>query len=158
MDPITNLFASFYEWFGLNPFYSKDMGDQLRGYDVTCDANFIGTHWYSIIGFSMIGLVAFFYMLQYHFLDRFRFSRRYHWWMFVLVLFITTYLIAFSISYNSIRNSEDVCSLLKVNIADCIGFGFSNATWSLLFYTLLTSFKYPKLVANNCRYTTFWKP
>mgnify|MGYP001298211249 CR=1 FL=1 len=28
-------FASLYEWFGLNPLYSTDMGDQLRGWDIS---------------------------------------------------------------------------------------------------------------------------
>jgi len=28
-------FASIYEWFGLFPLYSRDLGDHLRGWDIT---------------------------------------------------------------------------------------------------------------------------
>lgn len=30
-----DFFASLYEWFGINPLYSIDMGDYLRGWDIT---------------------------------------------------------------------------------------------------------------------------
>jgi hypothetical protein len=46
-------FASLYEWFGLMPLYSTDMGDQLRGWDITC-TDYIGTPWYVYIGWIMI--------------------------------------------------------------------------------------------------------
>lgn len=156
MDIFTNFFSSLYEWFGLNPLYRSDMGSFLRGFDVTC-TNYSDTDWYSVIGFSMIGLVLLFYVLQYHLLDRLRFFKRYHWWIFVLILISINFIIAFTIPYNSLQ-AEDYCNELKLSVTDCIGFGFSNALWSLIFYIIITSFKYPRYLANNCRYTTFWKP
>lgn len=156
MDPITNFCASLYEWFGLNPLYSKDLGEHLRGFDITC-TNYFGSHWYSIIGLTMIGVVVFIYLLQYHILDSFKFDKRYHWWIFALIIVVVNYLIAFTIPYNAIH-SNDYCNELILSTTDCFGFGFSNALWSFIFYILLTSFKYPKHLANNTRYTTFWKP
>jgi Ulp1 family protease len=38
---------------GLMPLYSTDMGDQLRGWDITC-TDYIGTPWYVYIGWIMI--------------------------------------------------------------------------------------------------------
>ncbi len=157
MDPITNFFASLFEWFGINPFYNKDLGDHLRGYDITCDPNFIGTHWYSLIGCAMIVLSVLCYVLQYHALDRFRYNRCKHWWIFAALLFTLNFIIGFTIPYNSIQSAE-YCPQLVLTNTNCLGFGISNAIWSFIIFLLLTSFKYPRYLANNCRYTTCWKP
>lgn len=156
MDPITSFFASLFEWFGLNPLYGNDLGEYLRGFDITC-SDYLDTHWYSIIGFTMIGSVIFLYFLQYHILDKFKFDRFYHWWFFAVILVVLNFMVAFTIPYNAIH-SNNFCSSLILNNTDCFGFGFSNAIWSFIFYTLITTFKYPKHLANNSRYTTFWKP
>ena len=156
MDPITNFFASLFEWFGINHLYSKDLGEHLRGYDITC-TDYFGTHWYSIIGISMLVITVLCYALQYHILDKFRFNRCRHWWIFLVILFTLNFFIGFVIPFNTIQ-SGDYCQQLIISTTDCIGFGFSNAVWSFIAYVILTSFKYPRDLANNCRYTTFWKP
>jgi hypothetical protein len=150
------LFANIYEWFGLLPLYSRDLGDHLRGWDINC-INFIGTPWYNYVGFAMIIVTLLFYALQYHIIDSSRFKAKHHWWIMALLIVILNFLIAFTIPFNSLQ-AGDYCNDLYFNVADCVGFGFSNALWSFILFLLLTSFKYPKYLSNNCRYTTFWKP
>lgn len=149
-------FASLYEWFGLNPLFSTDMGDQLRGWDITC-TDYIGTPWYVIIGWTMIAVTALFYALQYHIIDSSRLKNKTHWWLFALIIVILNFFIAFLIPYNSIQ-AGDYCNQLNLSVSDCIGFGLSNAVWSFILFTVITSIPVFRRLSNNCRHTTFWKP
>lgn len=149
-------FASLYEWWGLLPFFSTDMGDHLRGYDNTC-SDYVDTNWYVNIGWMMTVLTGLFYVVQYHILDSPRFNKKYHWWSFALVNMIINFLIAFAIPFNAIQ-TEDFCDQLNITVGDCAGFGFSNALWSLLLFALVTSVPWIRMQSVNCRHTTFWKP
>lgn len=149
-------FASLYEWFGLLPLYSRDMGDQLRGWDITCK-DYFATPWYVYIGWIMVILTLSIYVLQYHIIDSPRRNKRKHWWMFALLIFGLNFLIAFSIPFN-ILQSGDFCNQLNLSISDCLGFGFSNALWSFIFFLIITSIPFIRRFSTNCRHTTFWKP
>lgn len=152
-----DFFASLYEWFGLIPFYSTDLGEHLRGYDITC-TDYMGTPLYIYIGWIMIGLTVFFYFLQYHIINSPRFNKRAHWWIIALTVSLINFLIAFTWSYNYLQ-SADYCNQLRLFVADCVGFGISNAIWSFILFLLLTSLPIPRSFAGyNTRHTTFWKP
>lgn len=151
-----DFFASLYEWFGMSPFYSTDMGDHLRGWDITC-TDYIGTPWYVIIGWSMFGTTALLYALQYHIIDSSRYKSKGHWWIFAIVLCTLNLLIGFLITNNALQ-AGDVCNRLNITVSDCLGFGISNAIWSLLLFVLVTSIPIFRRFSNNCRHTTFWKP
>lgn len=150
------LFASLYEWFGLIPFYSRDMGDKLRGWDITCTA-YSETNLYVLVGTIMIILTAFFYALQYHIIDKSRWNKKLHWWLFALVIVVLNFLIAFTMSYNAIE-PETFCNTLVLSVSDCIGFGLSNAIWSLILFVIITTIPLFRRFSTNCRETTFWKP
>lgn len=152
-----DFFASLYEWFGLIPFYSTDLGEHLRGYDITC-SDYMGTPLYVYIGWIMIALTVFFCFLQYRIINSPRFNKRVHWWIIALVIVVINFLIAFTLPFNDLQ-SADFCNQLKISIADCVGFGISNAIWSLILFLLLTSFPLPRRWAgHNMTDTTFWKP
>ncbi len=153
---MTNFFASLYEWFGLMPLYSRDLGDHLRGYDITC-SGYIGTPWYAYIGSVMFLLTIFLYALLYHIIDSPRFMRKYHWWIFALIIVSLNFLIAFLIPFNSLQ-AGDYCNQLNLSVSDCIGFGLSNAIWSLLLYGFVSSIPLVRRFSTNCSHTTFWKP
>ena len=150
-------FATIFEWFGSMSFYSTDLGDHLRGFDITC-SDYIGTPWYVIIGWSMIGITLFSYSLQYHLIDSPRFNRKGHWWLVSLFIFTLSFLVAFFVPYNSIQ-AEDYCQDLTITTSDILGFGLSVALWSLLLFMLISSFNpWIRRFSINCRNTTFWKP
>lgn len=149
------LFASMYEWFGTYLFYSKDMGDHLNGMDITC-TDFIGTPWYMITGFVMLFITILVYSFQYHIYDNSGFNKKHHLWIMLVVNFLINFLIAMLLSMNSMK--EGFCQELSISIADCIGFGISNALWSLILHVLITSLKVFRRLSTNCRNTTFWKP
>jgi hypothetical protein len=153
---MNDFFASVYEWFGLIPFYSRDLGDHLRGWDITC-TDYIGTSWYIYVGWIMISMTSFFYALMYHVIDSPRFNRRTHWWMIAGVVFVLNFLIAFAIPFNSIQ-AGDYCQQLNITTADCLGFGLSNALVSIVVFTIISSIPLIRRVSRNCRNTTFWKP
>ncbi len=154
---MADFFANLYEWFGLIPFYSKDMGDKLRGWDITCTA-YSETNWYVMIGTFMIILTVFFYALQYHIIDKSRWNKKQHWWLFALVIVVLNFLIAFTIPFNAIQ-AEDFCNTLILSVSDCIGFGISNAIWSFILFILITTIPvFRRRFSTNCRETTFWKP
>jgi len=149
-------FASLYEWFGMMPLYSRDLGDHLRGWDITC-TDYIATPWYVYIGWIMLILTSLSYALQYHIIDSSRFNKRNHWWLNALLIFILNFLIAFSIPYNSFQ-AGDYCKDLIFSTSDCLGFGLSNAIWSLILFTIITTIPLIRRFSTNCRHTTFWKP
>jgi hypothetical protein len=152
------VFASLYEWFGLMLLYNDDMADHLRGWDITC-SNYDGPQWYLYIGWTMIGLTAIVYALQYHIIDDSDWNKKHHWWLFALVLVILSFFIPFTITLNTVNAGPDYyCKDLNLTVSDCVGFGFSNAIWSLLFFMLISSIPYPRSKSSNCRNTTFWKP
>lgn len=151
-----DFFASIYEWFGVNFFYSTNMGDLLRGWDRTCTC-YCDTRWYLIIGWVMIILSVLIYLFQYHIIDSPRWYKKQHWWLFALILFGINFLIGFLIPFNIVQ-SGDYCEQLNLTIGDCFGFGLSNAIWSLILYILITSFPTFRKLSTNNSYTTFWKP
>ena len=151
-----DLFASLYEWFGLMPLYSNDMGDLLRGWDNTC-TDYIDTPWYVYVGWIMIAVTAGVYILQYHIIDNSRWSKKQHWWLFALIIVLINFLVAFAMPFNKIQ-AGDYCNQLNLHTADCIGFGLSNAIWSFLLFVLITSVPFIRKASTNCRHTTFWKP
>lgn len=149
-------FASLYEWFGVIPLYSRDMGDQLRGWDITC-TDYIATPWYVYIGWIMIILTGFIYALQYHIIDNSRLNKKMHWWLFALLIVVLNFLIAFTIPFNTLQAS-DYCNQLNLSVSDCIGFGLSNAVWSLILFVIISTPPLIRRFSTNCRLTTFWKP
>ncbi|HMP22459.1 MAG TPA: hypothetical protein PKC39_15985 [Ferruginibacter sp.] len=150
------VFASIYEWFGLLPLYSRDFGDHLRGWDITC-SDYIGTPWYNYIGWLMILVTCLFYALQYHIIDSPRWNKKRHWWIFALVMVAINYLIAFSITFNSLQ-AGDYCNQLNISVYDCLGFALSNASWTFIIFLLISSTPLTRRLSTNCRHTTFWKP
>lgn len=150
---MSDFFANLYE---LNPLVSKDMGDFLRGWD-SVSQQYVLTPWYLYIGWLMIALTALMYAFQYHIIDSSRCNKKQHWWFFALLIITLNFLIAFLVPFNALQ-AGDVSADLHLNVVDCIGFGVSNALWSLILFMLLTSFKFPRLLSGNCRHTTFWKP
>lgn len=149
-------FASLYEWFGLIPFYSKDMGDHLRGFDITC-TDYIATPWYVYVGWIMFVITGVLYALQYHIIDSPRFIKKRHWWLVAMLIFTLNFLVAFSIPYNAI-NAGDFCQELVLSVPDCIGFGISNALWSFILFLIITTIPVLRRFSTNCSHTTFWKP
>lgn len=154
---MTDFFASIYELFSL---YSKGMGERLRGWDITC-TGYIASPLYDYIGWSMIIVTLSIYALQYHIIDSSRWNKKKHWWLFSLLIVGLNFIIAFLLT-NNMFQSGDFCQTDILSVLDCIFFGFSNAIWSFIFFTLLTSFPFPKRAIpsmnGNCRHTTFWKP
>lgn len=159
--PITNLFASLYEWFGINPLYGTDMGAALRGYSADCTGQYTGTEWYSIIGLTMLAITVLVYAFQYHIVDSARFMRRRHWWLMALLIAVLDLLIGFTIPFN-ILQSNNYCSTgdnaLHFSSMDCFGFGLTNAIWGFVVFVLITSVPWVRRFSRNCRHTTFWKP
>jgi hypothetical protein len=152
------IFASMYEWFGLMMPYSDDMADYLRGWDITC-TKYDDPSWYLYIGWTMLAITALAYALQYHIIDSSNYSKKKHWWLTALLLVILNFLIPFSITFNTVSAGTDFyCKELDLQISDCVGFAFSNAIWSLLFFMLVSSVPYPRSESDTCRNTTFWKP
>jgi hypothetical protein len=149
-------FANLYEWFGLIPLYSRDMGDQLRGWDTTC-TDYSATPWYVYIGWIMIILTGFIYALQYHIVDSSRWNKIKHWWIFALLIVALNFLIAFAIPFNTLQ-AGDFCSQLNLTVSDCIGFGISNALWSFILFIIISTIPLIRRFSTNCRHTTFWKP
>jgi hypothetical protein len=150
-----NVFGSLYEWWGLGPIYSIGLGDHLSGWDVTC-TGYYGTNYYALCGWTLILLTALMYVIQYHIIDRSTFNKSRHWWLVALIGCAFSFVFAFALPYNSLQ-SGNVCPDLAVTMTDCVGFGITNAIWSLIFFVLLTSSPWPRHLAVNCRYTTFWR-
>lgn len=152
-----DFFTNLYRWFDLIPFYSRDLGEHLRGYDFTC-SGFFGSPLYIYTGWALLILTAAFYALLYHIINSQQFNKRRHWWMMAAALFVLNFFIAFILPFKDLQAGE-YCNQLNISTADCIGFGLSNGLWSFILFTLITSLPYPRAFAGyNTTETTFWKP
>jgi len=151
-----DLFASIYEFGGLLPFYSADLGDHLRGFDITC-TDYVATPWYVYIGWTMIALTLIFYALMYHIIDSVHYNTKKSWWLTALAVFVINFLVAFTIVYNSVHSGQ-VCKSLHITSGDVMGFGLANAIVAFLLFMLVTSVPWIRGLGSNCRLTTFWKP
>jgi hypothetical protein len=153
---MTIFFSTLYEWFGLIAFYSNDLADHLRGWDMLCEDH-TGTPWYVYVGWLMLLVVGLAYVFQYHVYDRSHFNKKQHWWLMALIVVILNFLIAFTFPYNSLQ-AGDHCMDLHWSIPDCAGFGLSNALWSFIFFAVITSLPFPRRLSTNCSHTTLLTP
>jgi hypothetical protein len=154
---MNNFFAGLFEWWGLMPLYATDLGDHLRGYDISCN-DYVGTPWYSIIGVTMISITVMFFALQYNIIDSTRYNAKIHTWISALIITFLNFLIPFTITFNTLH-SQNYCNELVFTVSDCLGLGISVSLWSFFLFALITSI--PWLRGNfsrNCRHTTLWKP
>lgn len=151
-----DFFASLYEWFGTLPFYKEDFGNLLMGWDSTC-TDFIDSPWYTYIGIIMIIITSLIYAFQYHIIDSSGFNKKQHWWLMALIIIGLNFFIAFIIPFNIIQ-SGNYCSQLSLTMADCLGFGFSNAIWSFILFLLISTPPILRKLSNNCSETTFYRP
>lgn len=153
---MTDFFASLYEWFGFIPLYTKGMMERLRGWDYISQ-EYVLTNWYVNMGLIMIGITSLIYALQYHVIDSSRWNKKKHWWIFSILVVGINFLIAFSIT-NNIIQTADFDPNDNLSISDCIGFGFSNALWALIFFLIISTIPIFRRFSTNCRHTTFWTP
>jgi uncharacterized membrane protein YcgQ (UPF0703/DUF1980 family) len=151
-----DFFAGLYEWWGTNPFFARDLGDHLRGFDLVCE-DYVGTPLYTYIGLGMIFTTFLSFLIQYYFIDSNRYSGRGHWLITSAILMIINFSIAFVLPFNDLQNTN-YCSELNFSMADCLGFGFSNAIWSFILFLIITSLPFLRSRSINCRYTSIWKP
>lgn len=152
---MTDFFASLYEWWGLNPLYGTDLGDHLRGFDPGCSGNFTGTQYYLWIGISFLVVTLFAYLLFYHIVDSKNYKERKHWLIALAILLLINFLIAFVPIFNDFAAENYCVDKLTFSNAECFGFGFTNAIWTFIFFTLLSANPFRKL-SKNCKHTP-WK-
>lgn len=147
---MTEFIAMIYEWFG----YATDLGEHLRGLDVTC-SGFMGTDLYMQVFVIMLVTNAALFVFMYFLVDKITtsYSSRKSWW-------ITAGLgavVSFGIAY-SLPTTIQACEQLDFHAGDLMLYGIANAVWSTVVFALLTSFPFPRNFSTNCRLTTFWKP
>lgn len=142
--------AMIYEWFG----YKTDLGEHLRGMDITC-SDFLGPDLYFQVFITMIILNVIAFLLMYILIDKItaKFSTKGSWWIITVIVA----LINFGIAY-SLPNTVNVCAQLHFGSSDLLLYGLANAIWSIVFFAVLTSFPFPRNFSTNSRLTTFWKP
>jgi hypothetical protein len=145
---MTEFIATIYEWFG----YNTDLGNHLRGLDITCTA-FIGTDFYLLIFLYMIGINIALFILMYYIINSVRFLTKWSWWLTALLGMAINFGIA--MSYPAVQQP---CIQLHFTGIDLTLYGIANAFWSLIIFIILTSNPYLRKLSTNCRNTTFWKP
>jgi hypothetical protein len=146
---MNEFFARMYEWFGLLPLYSRDLGDHLRGLDFAC-TGYLAIPWYTYTAFIMIISTVIFYGLQYDLISGTRFTRRRHWGLTALLIVMFNFFIAFLMPWMVIL-SGSYCQRLKIYFIDCVGFGISNAAWALVLFGLLSTIQPIILLLKNRR-------
>ena len=135
-----DFFARMYEWFGLIPIYSKDLGEFLRGWDYAC-TGYYALHWYLYMGLFMLISTLLLFGLQFDLVSGVRFKKIEHWELAALIIAFVNFAVAFGVPFVALENGR-YCMRLKLAAVDCITFGLSNAIWSLVFFSLLSLLRY----------------
>lgn len=153
---MNEIFSSIYEFGGLLPFYSADLGDHLRGFDKSC-SDYTSSPYYTYVGVFMLVSCVLVGLLHYYILDRPDYNSKYSWWITTGVLVTLNMAFAFAIASNSLEPGY-FCKELIISSGDLIGFGIANAVCSFGFYLILTSIPVLRAKSINCKHTTFYKP
>jgi hypothetical protein len=151
---VLTLFKSIYMLFG--SFYGQGMALHLKGMGLDGLEN-TGTPWYTIFGIVMVLSTGLIYAWQYHLLDSPKWSGKKHWWVFASLAASLNYCVGFLTTWNTVLDGE-FCDQLTISLADCFGFGLSNALWSLLLYWIITATSLFRQFSVNCKFTTFYRP
>ncbi len=153
------MFQAMYEIFGLNPFYSANMAQLLSGWADICNEEFRSMQLYTFFGIIMLASTAFVYVLQYHIIDRARFSGPAWWWLFGGLAFVFNYVFALLymlnlFKYGELRFDCDVEFFKVIYTTDFILFPLDNALWSLIFFALISCPPLFRKLSRNCFNTT----
>jgi hypothetical protein len=133
---MTDFFGRLYEWLGL---YSHDLGEFLRGWDIAC-TGYYTTPWYLYTGWVMIVLTGLIFALQYDLINPDRFKKPGHWSLAMLMAVIVNFILAFTVPFVAMKTGL-YCLRLQISVADCMGFGLSNAFWSFVVFGLFSAFR-----------------
>jgi hypothetical protein len=151
-----------YEWFGLNPFCRPEMVEFLSGFE-DCGEEYEAKKWYLIFGIVMLFSTVFIYFLQYHIIDKSRFSGFKWWWFFAVSAFIFNFIFSFLYLYNFSINAEDSefnClseGVMILSNADYLLFALNNAIWSFFVFVIISSSPIPRRFSRNCYNTKFYR-
>ena len=133
---MNDFFARLYEWFGLISFYSKDLGEHLSGLDYACTGYFALSA-YQYVGWIMIIITTCIFALQYDIIDASRFTSRKHWGLAAFTLVAFNFVIAAAAPFIALQTAS-YCLRLTFSVADCFGFGLSNAIWGFVLFAMLS--------------------
>jgi hypothetical protein len=136
INQMEDFIARLYEWFGLFPLYSKDLGEFLRGWDYSC-TEYLAIHWYFYIWILMMVITVLLFALQYDIISGARFKKRGHWLLAALLIVSANFAIAFVVPFVAVVTSS-YCPRLKLSVFDCFTFGLSNAAWSFIVFSILS--------------------
>jgi len=112
------------------------MAEFLKGMDVSCNG-YYALPWYFYVGVLMILFTLLLFGLQYDLISGSRFPKNQHWGLAAFVVFIVNFIAAFSVPFIA-HETKYYCPYLYITTLDCIGFGLSNGTWGLVFFSLLS--------------------
>ena len=156
------MFSYIYDW--LNAMYSPDLSDYLWGFN--CESqSFTDPESHSFYGLwiiiTSIAIVAIYYLA----INSPRFNHRIHWLLFLLLTFVTNFVIGFYFTNADMENGNIPDCLMYMRDADgnitsqliyqsdCMMFGLSNAILALaVFFIASVVFKY---LSRNCKYVPF---
>lgn len=143
--------AWIYETFST---YSRDMGEHLRGWDITC-TDYMGTFYYGWLFWAWIGIVIFTLLLYYKIIDSPRLVRALYLWLFLLGGMLISFIVGYGIaSYTT--QPGNYCPELVITGGDQVSVGLTQAI-----LTLLLSFGLSFVArhfSTNCRNTTPFHP
>jgi hypothetical protein len=143
--------AWIYETFSV---YSRDMGEHLRGWDVTC-TDYMGTFYYGWLFWAWIGIVVFTLLLYYKIIDSPRLVRAWHLWLFIGGASLLNFIVGYSIA-NSAVQEGNYCPELAITQGDVVGVGITQCLLTLMLAAALSFvFRY---ASTNCRNTTLLRP
>jgi hypothetical protein len=154
------MFHALYTIFGLNPFFSSNMASFLGGMEDLCEEPYSGVPLYMFFGLVMLASTGFIYALQYHIIDKSRFSGPKWWWTFASAAFSLNFGFASINMWTRLSNAplRFDCDPEFINtifsIPEVAMFAFVNGALSFIFFTLLS---WPPLLRRfsiNCVTTT----
>jgi len=154
------MFRNIYEIFGLNPFFSSNMASFLGGIEDLCSEPYSGVPLYMFFGLVMLISTVAIYALQYHIIDKVKYSGFKAWWAFAGIAFAFNFGFASIRMWNLLSNGplkfdcDEEFFQTIFNIPELAMFAFVNGALSFIVFTLLSWPPLLRRVSKNCYNTT----
>jgi hypothetical protein len=149
-----------YEIFGL----SQNMAAFLGGIEDLCAEpyGFMGTSLYNFFGVMMLVISTIVYVLQYHIIDKAKFSGFKWCWIFSGFALVLNAVFVFALVWNLLSNGalkydcdEEFFKVL-LNAPTVGWFAIVNGILGWIWFAIVSSLPYPRKISKNCFRTTIF--
>ena len=141
---------TIYRW--LSSLFGSNLAEHLSGWsEVTGD--YTEANLFFIIGMSSLIIAIVACVTYYYILNHPRWNRGFKWLIFLVIVLIVNFLLAFGICYSDLLAGNISSDISAISVAECLGFGLANIIVSIVIFVFCSLII--KWGSRNCKFSPF---